>query len=98
MSEEKLNMSLWHRMKRRARNQEFARQYLKEHPCVDCGNDDIRVLDFDHRRAKIRNVTSGIHKGWTLERLKEEMDKCDVRCKNCHAIRHMEENNCWRVQ
>lgn len=44
------------RAKRLAR--EFAGEYLLSHPCLDCGEVDIRVLDFDHRPGtrKTRNV------------------------------------------
>lgn len=63
--------------------------YLKNNPCVDCNENNIVVLEFDHKDnvEKIMNVSKligGYHK-W--DKIKEEIDKCDVRCSNCHKIR-----------
>lgn len=88
---------------RKARIEEghqLLRDHLASHPCVDCGNSDIRVLDFDHVRGKKRReVTRLINGGCTSSVLQQEVDKCDVRCKNCHAIKTIERiDKCWRVQ
>ena len=62
--------------------------YLAEHPCVDCGESDSRVLQFDHVRGKKSMALSRMWTtGYALERCKKEVEKCDVRCANCHAIR-----------
>jgi hypothetical protein len=57
--------------------------YLRKHPCVDCGESDIVVLDFDHVRGIKRNTIS-ILKNSSLKAVKEEIPKCVVRCANCH--------------
>lgn len=65
-------------------NEKFLLDYLTEHPCVDCGESDLVVLDFDHVRGiKKFNIASsrGSH---CLETLKEEVAKCEIRCANCH--------------
>ena len=64
-------------------------QYLLSHPCVDCGEDDVIVLDFDHRdeSKKTHNISALSRKAVKWETIKSEMEKCDVRCSNCHRRR-----------
>jgi cytochrome c len=55
--------------------------------CVDCGSTDIRVLEFDHvRGTKVASVGSMIRRGRALAMIEQEIAKCEVRCRNCHAI------------
>ena len=55
--------------------------------CVDCGTQDIRVLEFDHVRGTKRdNIGKLIRAGCGVETLRAEIAKCEVRCRNCHAI------------
>lgn len=54
-------------------------------PCVDCGEDDPVVLEFDHVRGdKAGSISLMIHNGVSLETLIIEINKCQVRCANCH--------------
>lgn len=63
--------------------------YLMCHPCVDCGNGDIDVLDFDHVRGKKYKEVSLMVKGrFSLEKVRSEISKCEIRCANCHRKRH----------
>lgn len=70
------------------RNREYLFKFLSEHPCVDCENSDIRVLEFDHLPGaeKIGGVAKLASSGFSLEALAEEISKCEVRCRNCHTI------------
>lgn len=63
--------------------------YLKTHPCIDCGETNVIVLEFDHRDdvKKDFNISESINSGCSWNRIKNEIDKCDVRCANCHRIR-----------
>lgn len=66
----------------------YVRAYLSEHPCVDCGEADPVVLEFDHvRGVKIAHVSTLVKQVVALARLQEEIEKCDVRCANCHRRR-----------
>ena len=51
--------------------------------CVDCGTKEQAVLELDHVRGnKVADVSRLI--GGSLVRLLAEIDKCEVRCANCH--------------
>jgi hypothetical protein len=67
----------------------IVKEYLLSHPCVDCGNSDIRVLEFDHVRGIKTNCISIMLVNTVREEvLKKEIKKCEIRCANCHKIRH----------
>lgn len=74
------------------RNKQKVWKYLETHPCVDCGQADFRVLEFDHiednKEANIADLLRSKHR-W--EPIQEEIDKCEVRCANCHRIRGYEQ-------
>lgn len=82
----------------RRRNREFVARYLSAHPCVDCGESDSVVLEFDHREldAKLNDVSRLIHNS-TLSAVQAEIEKCDVRCGNCHRIRTAKQFGSYRL-
>lgn len=57
--------------------------YLLEHPCIDCGESDPVVLEFDHVIGKKRDNVSNLKRSSVIA-VKEEIKKCEVRCANCH--------------
>jgi hypothetical protein len=62
-------------------------EHLLSHPCADCGEADIRVLDFDHREGvrKRAEVMKLAQDGYSVTVVMAEIAKCEVRCRNCHA-------------
>jgi len=70
-------------------------QHLLTHPCVDCGETDVMVLDFDHINPK--NKSCGVtelarkHASWKI--IEQEIKKCVVRCANCHRRRTAKQFN-----
>ena len=78
-------------------NQQKIQEYLRTHPCVDCGNTDVRVLEFDHAHGKKSgNISKMVRLHYSWSTIKAEIAKCEVRCANCHRIKTMERGNQWR--
>lgn len=76
-------------------NTQNVAQYLLLHPCVDCGESDIRVLDFDHLQDKKMGIARMMRlKHWYD--IVEEIKKCEVVCSGCHRIRTCVRSNNWR--
>ncbi len=74
-----------------ARKSDFklqAVQYLGS-KCKDCcGVFPICVYAFHHRDPKQKDfIISRAGYKWT-KRIRQELDKCDLLCHNCHSIRH----------
>lgn len=64
---------------------QYVTNYLNSHPCIDCGEKDIEVLEFDHvKGVKRKAISNLIMQSYSIETLIIEIDKCEVRCANCH--------------
>lgn len=79
----------------KANRQKFL-EILMISKCTDCGNDDIRVLEFDHLADKRENVTKLISYGYSWDSIQKEIAKCEVVCCNCHRIRTIEREQSYR--
>lgn len=61
--------------------------WLKEQPCVDCGQSyPYYCMDFDHARGEKKFEISRAS-GANAKKLLEELVKCDVVCAICHRKR-----------
>ena len=65
--------------------------------CIRCGNNSIPTLQFHHinpnnKSFTIGNIINGSKKikghTYTLEYIKNEVDKCVILCANCHCEYH----------
>jgi hypothetical protein len=85
----------------RARRRQAARAYVAEHlaahPCVDCGERDPSVLDFDHLDQKRDHVNRLAWDGRSLPELTKEIARCEIRCANCHRRRTARQVESWRL-
>ncbi len=69
-------------------------EYLEKHPCVDCGESDPIVLQFDHITGiKVDSIASMVSKSRPIELIFEEIAKCAIRCANCHRRKTVKQFN-----
>ena len=70
--------------------------------CTNCGNKNFKVLEFDHVRGKKKSargtegVMSFVREGYSWKKIKKEIDKCVVLCRNCHKLKTYNEYNYWK--
>jgi hypothetical protein len=84
-------------VKQPPKSYQMVRIYLSTHPCVDCGNTDIRVLEFDHIHGhKTDEIPHLLSQGCGWSRIEAEIAKCEVRCTNCHRLKTLERGKWWR--
>lgn len=77
----------YHTNQRAERHQKIDR-YKLDKGCIDCGyREHPAALDFDHRDPSLKyaNIAQMITYSWGA--IKRELDKCDLRCANCHRIK-----------
>lgn len=81
---------------RRLERSRYLIDYFRSHPCVDCGETDPLVLEFDHRGDKLFTIGSELgHRNW--QAVLAEIAKCDVVCSNCHRRRTWRERGTTRL-
>jgi len=71
---------------RREKIREVIFEYLLKHSCITCGEKDPIVLEFDHREPKKKEfcIAKALHEVPRLQRVLDEIAKCDILCANCH--------------
>jgi hypothetical protein len=86
-----------HSIKQKHENYQRYCEYLLEHPCVDCGETDIIVLEPDHLRDKKQNVSRLVN-AYSWSAVIAELDKCEIVCCNCHARRTQTRVRSYRIR
>jgi hypothetical protein len=81
-----------------ARNHALVLRFLADATCVDCGDHDWLVLQFDHTEEKLDHVSWLVGSGCSPLRLQRELAKCEVRCANCHRRKTAHAANWFRAQ
>jgi len=77
----------------------FLHNYKMDSVCIKCGENHIATLDFHHRDPSIKkkNLYLMCRDGYSFEKIKKEIDKCDVLCSNCHRKLHWKLNGIHNI-
>jgi hypothetical protein len=90
----KSDYTLKYKAKSDIRNKERSDRYkqitekVRATGCVCCGEKELCCLDLHHRDPSEKEFTISQYRTIAVERLLEEIKKCIVVCKNCHAKIH----------
>ncbi len=83
-----LKKAAQHNMLDRDRLRDQVIRFLRAQVCIDCGETDTLLLDFDHRdRALKVSTVADLIRRRSRRAMFEEMAKCDIRCVRCHRRR-----------
>ena len=74
---------------RRAEQRQWLASIKLSSGCVDCGfKGHADALHFDHLPQYTKSLNVGLALGrCSRQRVLDEINKCEVRCANCHAIK-----------
>ena len=73
--------------KQRKRNREYVKGIRERSCCIDCGESNSILLDFDHVKGnKKMNISDMSRSAYSIDSIQREIDKCEVRCSNCHRL------------
>lgn len=85
------------KLRRVQRAQDYIWSVLIDSECADCGEQNPVVLEFDHIGTdKFLGVSQMVSSNYGVEKIKQEIAKCQVVCANCHRIRTSVRGNHWR--
>ena len=80
---------LEYRRRKYKEQSEWVISHKKGKSCLWCGFTDWRALQFHHRDPLQKSFSIQKKIGViSLERIKAEIEKCDLICANCHQIHH----------
>lgn len=83
-----------HEKESRVKVRKWLDDYKMLKTCSKCGFSHPKALDFHHvdPLSKEESVSSAVTQGWSISRIKKEIEKCILLCANCHRIYHLTEN------
>lgn len=81
-------------LKQRQKVREQYRELKESKPCTDCRlYFPYYVMQFDHINLDKNDTVSNIMRSGAVQKMLDEMAKCEIVCSNCHAERTHQRKN-----
>ena len=68
----------------------FIKDYKNNLKCNRCDENHPATLQFHHKDPTIKEteIATAVNRGWSIKRIINEIEKCEVLCANCHSKIH----------
>lgn len=85
------------RLQKRITARLFVLEYYKSHPC-SCGESRSECLQANHidPSQKSYHISTMVGRGYPVSAIQLELDKCEILCANCHAVKTAKQFNWYR--
>ncbi len=79
-----------HVIRRKKEIKKWFNDFKKTLKCTICRENHPATLDFHHpnRKNKEKEIGFLVSEGYSINRIKREIEKCQVLCSNCHRKIH----------
>ena len=83
-----------HVQRRKKGLKKWLENYKSKLRCSKCNENHPSTIDFHHKREseKEMSISKMVSEGYSKERIKKEIEKCQILCSNCHRKLHWEKN------
>ena len=82
-----------HVQRRKKKIKLWFQRYKAELKCSKCGENHPATIDFHHHSGeKEKGISKMVADGYSIERIKKELEKCKTLCSNCHRKEHFKNN------
>lgn len=82
-----------HVKRRKKTIRDWLQKYKKGLKCGLCSENHPATIDFHHTKGKDFEVGYMATHGYSIKRIKLELEKCEIFCANCHRKTHYKNHN-----
>ena len=77
-------------LNRKTEIRKWFKEYKSKLACDVCGENHPACMDFHHINPKEKDtdVCRMVNRGYAIDRIIREIDRCQVLCSNCHKKKH----------